>query len=107
VRRAADAQSAGDYAPFDRATAIATSAVRECLPWPPVAAAAIARPARLPRVATLLLAGGRDLATPLEYARAVQQRSPGARLVVVPGAGHVVTAREGKGRAAVRAFLLR
>jgi pimeloyl-ACP methyl ester carboxylesterase len=43
----------------------------------------------------------------LEYARALLQRSPGARLVVVPDAGHIVTAREGKGRVAVRAFLLR
>jgi pimeloyl-ACP methyl ester carboxylesterase len=107
LRRATDAHSAGDYAPFDRATAMGTSAVRECLAWPPVAAAAIRRPARLPRVPTLLLAGGRDLSTPLEYARALLQRSSGARLVVVPDAGHIVTAREGKGRVAVRAFLLR
>jgi pimeloyl-ACP methyl ester carboxylesterase len=107
LRRAADAHPAGDYTPFDRATATGTSTVRECLPWPPVTAAAIRRPARLPRVATLLLAGGRDLSTPLEYAQALQEHASGARLVVVPDAGHVVTSREGKGRAAVRAFLLR
>jgi pimeloyl-ACP methyl ester carboxylesterase len=101
------AHAAGDFAPFDRATALGTSAVRECLPWPPVAATAIRRPPRLPRVPTLLLAGGRDLSTPLEYARALLPRSPGARLVVVPASGHIVTSREGKGRAAVRTFLLR
>jgi pimeloyl-ACP methyl ester carboxylesterase len=72
-----------------------------------VAPAAIRRPARLPAVPTLMLAGGRDLSTTLEYARAAMARAPGARLVVVPDAGHVVTAREGKGRAAVRMFLLR
>ena len=81
--------------------------MRECLPWLPIAPAAIRRPARLPAVPTLMLAGGRDLSTPLEYARAAMSRAPGARLVVVPDAGHIVTAREGKGRAAVRTFLLR
>ena len=60
-----------------------------------------------PAVPTLLLAGGRDLSTPEEYARAALLRSPRARLVVVADAGHIVTAHEGKGRAAVRAFLLR
>ena len=59
-----------DFAPFDRATAVGASSVRECLAWPPIAAAAIRRPERLPSVPTLMLAGGRDLATPLEYARA-------------------------------------
>lgn len=106
LRRAAAAHPPADYGPFDRATAVGSSGVRECLAWPPIAAAAIRRPERLPSVPTLMLAGGRDLATPLEYARAAVRRSPGARLVVVPDAGHVVTAREGKGRAAVRGFLL-
>jgi pimeloyl-ACP methyl ester carboxylesterase len=58
-------------------------------------------------VPTLLLAGGRDLSTPLEYARLAQRRSPDARLVVEPRAGHIVTAHDGTGRAAVRRFLLR
>jgi pimeloyl-ACP methyl ester carboxylesterase len=107
VRRAAAEASAADYAPFDRAAAVGSSVVRECLPWPPIAPAAIRRPARLPPVPTLMLAGGRDLSTPLEYARAAMTRAPGARLVVLPDAGHIVTAREGKGRAAVRTFLLR
>jgi pimeloyl-ACP methyl ester carboxylesterase len=55
----------------------------------------------------MLLAGGRDLSTPVEYAREAQRRSPHAQLVVEPGAGHVVTAHDGTGRAAVRRFLLR
>lgn len=107
VRRAAAAHSLSDFAPFDRATAVGSSAVRECLPWPPVAPASIRRPARPPAVPTLLLAGGRDLTTPLEYARQVQRRWPDVRLVVEPGAGHIVTAHDGTGRAAVRRFLLR
>jgi pimeloyl-ACP methyl ester carboxylesterase len=107
LRRAAAAHPESDFAPFDRATATGSSAERECLPWPPVAPASIRRPARLPAVPTLLLAGGRDLATPLEYARQALGRSPHARLVVEPGAGHVVTAHDGTGRAAVRRFLLR
>jgi pimeloyl-ACP methyl ester carboxylesterase len=107
VRREAAAHPESDFAPFDRATAVGSSAVRECLPWPPVAPASIRRPTRLPAVPTLLLAGGRDLSTPVEYARQAQRRSPHARLVVEPGAGHVVTAHDGKGRAAVRRFLLR
>jgi pimeloyl-ACP methyl ester carboxylesterase len=107
LRRAAGANPDSDFAPFDRATAVGSNAVRECLPWPPVAPASIRRPARLPAVPTLLLAGGRDLSTPLEYARLAQRRSPHARLVVEPGAGHIVTAHDGTGRAAVRRFLLR
>jgi pimeloyl-ACP methyl ester carboxylesterase len=107
LRRAAAAHPESDFAPFDRATAVGSSVVRECLPWPPVARASIRRPVRLPAVATLLLAGGRDLSTPLEYARQALRQSPRARLVVEPGAGHIVTAHDGKGRAAVRRFLLR
>jgi pimeloyl-ACP methyl ester carboxylesterase len=107
VRRAAAAHPASDFAPFDRATAVGSGVVRECLPWPPVAPASIRRPARLPAVPTLLVAGGRDLSTPLEYARQALRRSPHARLVVEPGAGHIVTAHDGPGRAAVRRFLLR
>jgi pimeloyl-ACP methyl ester carboxylesterase len=106
VRRAAARHTSADFAPFDRATAVGNSVVRECEPWPPIAPAQVRRPARLPAVPTLLLAGGRDLSTPLEYARSVLARSPQARLVVEPGAGHVVTGRDGTGRAAVREFLL-
>jgi pimeloyl-ACP methyl ester carboxylesterase len=107
LQRAAAAHPESDFAPFDRATAVGSSVVREWLPWPPVVSASIRRPVRLAAVATLLLAGGRDLSTPLEYARQALRRSPGARLVVEPGAGHIVTAHDGKGRAAVRRFLLR
>jgi pimeloyl-ACP methyl ester carboxylesterase len=54
----------------------------------------------------LLLAGDRDLATPLEDARAQAARTPDGRVVVVAGAGHVVTSSSAVGRRAVARFLL-
>ena len=38
----------------------------------------------------LLLAGDRDLSTPLEWAKRAAARAPGGRLIVVKGAGHGV-----------------
>ena len=48
--------------------------------------------ARLHQVAapTLVMVGAEDTETPLSYARAIADRIPGARLVVVPGAGHLL-----------------
>ena len=62
---------------------------------------------RLPGVPVLFLAGDRDLSAPVESVRGEAARAPGGRLVVVRGAGHVVTARPGRGREVVRDFLLR
>lgn len=39
---------------------------------------------------TLVMVGAEDTETPLSYAQAIWERIPGARLVVVPGAGHLV-----------------
>jgi 3-oxoadipate enol-lactonase len=39
---------------------------------------------------TLVMVGAEDTETPQSYARAIAERIPGARLVVVPGAGHLV-----------------
>ena len=46
----------------------------------------------LPRLRTplLLLAGARDRAVPLRHQQAVADRAPGARVTVVPGAGHLL-----------------
>jgi pimeloyl-ACP methyl ester carboxylesterase len=45
------------------------------------------------RVPTLILHATDDMVVPLDVARYVAERIPGARLVVLPGAGHVVTGR--------------
>jgi pimeloyl-ACP methyl ester carboxylesterase len=106
ARALARAAAAARVWPFDRATATGNGIVRECLPWPPTPPTPSA-PARLPAVPILLLAGDRDLSTPLEWARQEAQRAPRGTLVVVPGAGHSVQsrARSALGRNAVFAFL--
>jgi pimeloyl-ACP methyl ester carboxylesterase len=92
-------------APFDRETAAANGLIRTCRAWPRSAAPAV--PRDLPRVPTLLLAGDRDLSTPLEWARQELARAPLGRLVVVPGAGHSIQSRavSDVGRRAVADFL--
>jgi pimeloyl-ACP methyl ester carboxylesterase len=86
--------------PFDRATAAGNGLIRTCLNWPPTPPAAApgitgraAARADLPPVPVLLLAGGRDLSTPLAGARAQAARAPEGRLLVVSAAGHSVQSR--------------
>ena len=81
--------------PFDRATAAGNGLIRTCLYWPaaPATPAAAASRASLPPVPVLLLAGGRDLSTPLSGARAQTALAPDGRLFVVPAAGHSVQNR--------------
>ena len=65
------------------------------------------RRSRGPGPRTLILAGDRDLSTPLVWATATAAAMPGSRLVVVPGAGHSVQSRGGPlGGAEATAFLL-
>ncbi len=112
-RPAALAAAAGrlveaDVWPFDQQTAAGNAIVQTCLRWPPGPEGHL--PAgTLPGVPTLVLAGDRDLSTPLEWARDEVATAPGARLVVVPGAGHSVQSRDvgEAGRRAVQEFLLR
>jgi pimeloyl-ACP methyl ester carboxylesterase len=103
--RAAAAKT--DPAPYDRATVAGNGFAQLCLRWPPTPAPA-APSGDLPPVPTLLLAGDRDLSTPLSWAREQAARTPQGRLVVVRGAGHSVQSRapRGQGRRAVRRFLL-
>jgi pimeloyl-ACP methyl ester carboxylesterase len=94
-RRAALAREAAkltpeDLYPFDRETATGNGIAQQCLHWPPVDVPGPDRPRDLPRVPVLLLAGDRDLSTPLEWARRAAAHAPRGRLMVVEGAGHGV-----------------
>jgi fermentation-respiration switch protein FrsA (DUF1100 family) len=57
--------------------------------------------ARLPNVPILLLAGDRDLITPIEWARHEAAGAPRATLLIVAGAGHSVQFRAVSARVTV------
>jgi pimeloyl-ACP methyl ester carboxylesterase len=109
-RRAALERAAArtDPAPYDRATVVGNGYAQLCLRWPPTPAPPPPRTGDLPAVPTLLLAGDRDLSTPLPWAREQAAHTPNGKLVVVARAGHSVQSRApgGEGRRAVRRFLL-
>ncbi len=96
-----------DPGPYDRATVVGNGLIQTCLRWPPTHAPA-ASAGDLPPVPTLLLAGDRDLSTPLPWAREQAAHTPNGRLLVVKGSGHSVQSRApgGEGRRAVQRFLL-
>jgi pimeloyl-ACP methyl ester carboxylesterase len=102
------AAARADPTPFDRATVTGNGLAQTCLRWPPTPAPPLPRTPDLPNVPTLLLAGGRDLSTPLPWAREQAAHAPGGRLVVVADSGHGVQSRApgGEGRRAVQRFLL-
>jgi pimeloyl-ACP methyl ester carboxylesterase len=91
--------------PYEPATAVAQGLVATCRYWPP------SRPNPAPRLdrltmPVLLLAGDRDLSTPLAWAQAEAAHASHAQLVVVPGMGHSIQGRNAVGDAAVHEFLL-
>jgi pimeloyl-ACP methyl ester carboxylesterase len=95
--------------PFDRKTALGNGFIRACLLWPPSPATPAPVPrAHLPNVPVLLLAGDRDLVTPIELAQHEAARAPRATLVVIAGAGHSVQFRSANpaGFRTVNRFLL-
>jgi pimeloyl-ACP methyl ester carboxylesterase len=96
-----------DPGPYDRATVVGNGLAQTCLRWPPTPTPR-APTGDLPPVPTLLLAGDRDLSTPLPWAREQAAGTPNGKLVVVKGAGHSVQSRApgGEGRRAVQRFLL-
>lgn len=108
---AADAQQARmgprSTDPFPTSTGFGQGLFLTCRAWPvtPVPPA----PDPLARIAApaLLLAGDRDLSTPLEWARGQARAMAHARVVVVAGAGHSVLSQERgtRGRDALRVFL--
>ncbi len=109
-RRAAldRAAASTDPSPYDQATVAGNGFAQTCLRWPPTPGPAPPASENLPDVPTLLLAGDRDLSTPLPWARNQAAHSPGGRLVVVHGAGHSTQAHSpgNAGRAAAQRFLL-
>jgi pimeloyl-ACP methyl ester carboxylesterase len=67
--------------PFDAKTAADDGIMHTCLDWPVTPPALEASPAsKLPAVPTLILAGDRDLSTPLEWARAEAASAPLAHI---------------------------
>ena len=85
-----------DLYPFDRATAAGNGLAQGCLAWPPTQPPAVpdgAPAEQLPPVPILVLAGERDLSTPLAWARAEAGLAPRGQLLEVPGVGHSVQLR--------------
>ncbi|MFL4952627.1 alpha/beta hydrolase [Streptomyces sp. MMS24-I31] len=98
-----------DYGPFDAATATGLGSMLSCLHWPRTPVPPLPpEHRRLPGVPVLLLGGGRDLSTPLEWLYDQKRLTPRAWVVVVPGAAHSVQNRaaDDAGRRAVFDFLL-
>ena len=96
LKRTLNRAPAHSLYPFNRATAYGNGLAQGCLHWPPTAPPAVpdGDPARqLPPVPVLLLAGERDLSTPLAWARQEAAKTPHGRLVIVQGAGHSVQTR--------------
>jgi pimeloyl-ACP methyl ester carboxylesterase len=95
--------------PFDAKTAADDGSVQTCLNWPLTPPAPEASPtSKLPAVPTLILAGDRDLSTPLAWAQEEAASAPLAKLVIVHGAAHSIQTREpgDQGRQALHSFLL-
>jgi pimeloyl-ACP methyl ester carboxylesterase len=77
--------------PFDRTSVLFASAPFQlCSRWPTTPAAPQLPDGPFPAVPTLVLSGEDDLRTPLESARRIAARIPGAKLVSVPDMGHSV-----------------
>jgi pimeloyl-ACP methyl ester carboxylesterase len=95
--------------PFDAKTAADNGIMQTCLDWPVTPSAREASPtSKLPAVPTLILAGDRDLSTPMAWAKQEAASATGAELVIVPGAAHSIQSREpgDQGRLALYGFLL-
>lgn len=79
--------SLGDFGSW----AAVASAI-ECLDWPSPTGVESPGTGSLPNVPVLVLAGDRDVRTPLAAGAAAAARFPQGRLLVVPGIGHTVVA---------------
>jgi pimeloyl-ACP methyl ester carboxylesterase len=97
--------TAADVYPFDKATAAGNGELVTCENWPPLAQQPPRVPRELPKLPVLLLAGERDLSTPLQWAQDEARVAPEGRLVIARRSGHSVQLR-GRDPAA-RAALVR
>jgi pimeloyl-ACP methyl ester carboxylesterase len=91
--------------PYDRATAAGNGIAVTCEEWPATPVVPFPAGRDLPAVPVLLLAGDRDLSTPLSWAQQEAARAPQGRLVVVPGSGHSTQSGNPMSRARVMSFL--
>lgn len=107
VRRAARRIAGSEVYPFDLPTATGNGILRTCQWWPAPTGAPLPRPSELPAVPTLLLGGGHDLSTPIEWLRQQEAMTPDATVLVVHAAGHSLQSRSDSPRVieAVLAFL--
>ena len=86
----ADAATIPDsaFAPFDRATALASDTLELCESWPAAPVAPDLGSGPFPDVPVLLVEGADDLRTPVENAQQAARPFPRAQLVVAPDTGH-------------------
>jgi pimeloyl-ACP methyl ester carboxylesterase len=94
-----------DTWPYDEATALGQGIAHACALWVPSRANVSPKRHKL-TMPVLLLAGDRDLSTPLAWAQEETKHTTVGTLVVVAGMGHSIQGRNADGDAAVRAFLL-
>jgi pimeloyl-ACP methyl ester carboxylesterase len=93
------------FAPFDRATMLATSLVPLCKFWLAAPQPPDLPTGPLPAVPTLILTGLDDLRTPGEDALALARQTPTAQLLTVPDVGHSILTSSGCARRAFARFM--
>jgi pimeloyl-ACP methyl ester carboxylesterase len=76
------------FAPFDRATALASDTLNLCERWPQAPSTPDFGPGPLPDVPVLLVEGEDDLRTPVENAERTAELFPRSKVVVAPATGH-------------------
>jgi pimeloyl-ACP methyl ester carboxylesterase len=103
ARAAAAAIPDAAFAPFDRATALASDLFALCNRWPEAPLEPALGPGPLPDVPVLVLEGEDDLRTPVENGRRVASLFPHSTLLIAPATGHSVLGSDTSGCAS-RAF---
>jgi pimeloyl-ACP methyl ester carboxylesterase len=104
VERALEKISPEYVWPFEPTTAVEQGIVHACRHWPPTRPNPDARIHQLP-MPVLLIAGDRDLSTPMRWAVELVAQTPRGELVVIPGMGHAIQGRNPEGDNAVNRFL--